>query len=193
MSSDSREIEEWLHQLAGALTSISAPDRDNILRETRSHLRELISTGVPPAAALARFGSAEEYAQRFVQEIQMEGVLRSRDTRALLHVVTSQEGDRVTAMLALIGIAALGVLALVSAITLLFKIFDPVHAWVWRGTHGFFLIGIIADPTMATELLGIWLYPLCIGGLALSWLSARMLLLWAATRIVRSRSAALPR
>ncbi len=69
MSTDPAEIEEWLHQLESSLASMSSPERDNILEEARSHLRESLAAGCTPSAALARFGSAEDYAQRFVDEM----------------------------------------------------------------------------------------------------------------------------
>lgn len=193
MSSDPPEIEEWLRRLKWSLASMPAPERDNILGEARSHLREVLAAGCTPPAALARFGRADDYAQSFVDEMQIAGALGSRDTGALLHVVTSQLNRSLVATLAGIGIAALGVLALLAVVMLIAKLSDPMHAGMWRGMHGLFLIGKIKDPAAATELLGLWLYPLCVGVLALSWMSSRMLLLWAVRRIARSREAISPR
>ncbi len=185
MSSDPAEIEEWLRRLKWSLGSMSSPESDNILEEARSHLRERLATGCTPSAALAGFGRAEDYARRFLDEMQIVGALGSQDTGALLGVVTSQVHRNFVATLALTGIAALGVLALVALLMLIFKLSDPVHEGVWRGPH-IFLIGKIRNPVEATELLGIWLYPLCVGVLALSWSGGRMLLLWAVRRIARN-------
>jgi hypothetical protein len=192
MSSDPAEIEEWLRRLKSALASMPSPERDNILEETRSHLRERLVAGDTPSDALAGFGSPEDYAQCFVDEMRMEGALRSKDTGALLHVVTSQINRNIVAALAGIGIAVFGVFSFFAVVTLIAKVFDPVRAGVWRYPHGGFTIGIV-NPADATELLGFWLYPLCAGVLALSWLGGRMLLLWAVRRIARNRGATLRR
>jgi uncharacterized membrane protein len=192
MSSDPAEIEEWLRRLKSALASMALPERDNILEETRGHLRERLVAGDTPADALAGFGSPEDYAQCFVDEMRMEGALRSKDTGALLHVVTSQINRNIVAALAGIGIAVFGVFAFFAVVTLIAKIFDPVRAGVWRFPQGGLTIGLV-NPADATELLGMWLYPLCVGVLALSWLGGRMLLLWAVRRIARNRGATLRR
>jgi hypothetical protein len=192
MSSDPVEIEEWLRRLKSALASMPLPERDNILEETHSHLRERLVAGDTPSDALAGFGSSEDYAQCFVDEMRMEGALRSKDTGALLHVVTSQINRNFVAALTGIGIAVLGVFSFAAVGMLIAKVFDPVRAGVWRYPHGGFTIGIVS-PADATELLGFWLYPLCVGVLALSWLGGRTLLLWAVRRIARNHGATLRR
>ena len=120
------------------------------------------------------------------------GALGSQNTGALLHVVTSQINRNFVATLAGFGIAVLGVFSFFAVVTLIAKVFDPVHAGVWQYPHGGFTIGI-DNGADATELLGIWLYPLCVGVLALSWLAGRMLLLWAVRRIARNHGATLRR
>jgi uncharacterized membrane protein len=188
MSSDPAEIEAWLRRLKWSLASMPAPERDNILDEARSHLREVLAKGCTPAAALKRFGRAEDYARHFVEEMQIMGALGSRDSRALLQVLTSQLSGSIVGTLAVIGMAALGVFALAAVLMLTLKILDPAHTGLWRGAHAFF-IGKIDNPAEATDLLGIWLYPMCVGVLALCWMSCRMLLVRTVSRIARSRAA----
>ena len=183
MSSDPPEFEEWLHRLSESLASLSAPERHNILQETRSHLRELLAAGCTPSAALGRFGSAEGYAQRFVDEMRREGAPQQQETRAPLHAGTSHVNSTFVASVAVIGFAVLGVLALMAVVTLIFKLSDPVHTGVWRLRPSGWIVGKIRNTAEGSDLLGIWLYPLCVGVLALSCLSGRML----ARRIVRNR------
>ncbi|MGH8217481.1 MAG: HAAS signaling domain-containing protein [Steroidobacteraceae bacterium] len=193
MSTDPTEIQEWLRQLESSLASMSSPERKNILEEARSHLRERLAAGCTPSAALAGFGSPDDYAQRFVDEMQIESALGSKDTGALLHVVKRETNRDLVATLAGIGIAVLGVLSFAAVVTLIAKLSDPVHAGVWLLRPSGWIVGTVRKipPADATELLGNWLYPLCGGVLALSWLSGRMLLLWAVRRIARGRGAAL--
>lgn len=185
MSSDPPEIDEWLRRLTWSLASMSSPERDNIVEETRSHLREVVAAGRTPSAALAGFGRAEDYARRFIDEMQIVGALGSQDTGALLRVIAGQIHRSLIAALAAIGIAALAALALTSVLMIILKLSDPVHAGLWRGAHQFFL-GKIDDPGEATELLGTWLYPLCVAVLALTWFTGRLLLLWTVRRIARN-------
>lgn len=168
MTSDPAEIEEWLRRLKWSLASMSSTERDDIVEETRGHLREVLAAGRTPSAALAGFGRAEDYARRFIDEMQIVGALGSQDTGALLYVVARQVNRSLVAALAVIGIVALSLLALIAVLMLVLKLSDPVHAGLWRGAHQFF-IGKIDNPANATELLGSWLYPLCAGVLALSW------------------------
>lgn len=188
MSSDPAQIEAWLRRLNWSLASMPPPERHNILDEARSHLREVLAKGCTPAAALERFGRAEDYAQHFLDEMRIMGALGSRDTGALLRVLTGQVSGSLVGTLAVIAIAALGVLALAAILILVVKVSDPVHTGLWRGSHTFF-IGKIDNPAEATDLLGIWLYPLCVGVLALCWLSGRMLLVRAVRRMARNRAA----
>jgi uncharacterized membrane protein len=195
MSTDPAEIEEWLRQLQSSLASMSSPERDNILEEARSHLRERLVAGGSPSAALAGFGSPEDYAQCFVEEMRTEGALRSKDTGALLHEVPNQIKGNLAVTLGEIGIGVLGVLSFLAVATLIVKLSDPAHAGVWLLRPSGLIVGKIGKiPSAdATELLGIWLYPLCVGVLALSWLSGRVLLLWVVRQIARSRGAGLRR
>lgn len=176
-----------MHQLRHSLASMSSPERDSILEEARSHLRELLAAGCTPRAALARFGRAEDYAQRFVDEMETEGAMGSRGTGARLHVAGRQINSAFVPTLAAIGIAALGVFSFVAIVMLIAKLSDPVHAGVWRFPNGGLMIGKIRNPSEGTDLLGIWLYPACVGILALSGLIGRTLLLWAVRQLAHGR------
>lgn len=188
MMSSIPEIEEWLRRLKWSLASMPSAERDDIVEETRTHLREVLAAGGTPSAALAGFGRAEDYARRFIDEMRIVRALGSDDTIALLHVIARQMSRSLVAALAAIGIAALSVLALIAVLLPVLKLSDPVHAGLWRGVHQFF-VGKIDNPADATELLGIWLYPLCVGVLALCWLVGRLILLWAVRRLARARGA----
>ena len=187
MSADPAEVEEWLRQLKESLASMSSPERDNILKEARSHLCERLAAGCTPSAALAGFGSPEDYAQRFVEEMQTGDALRSTDTAAHPPVIANPTNRTFVATLAGVGIAVLGVLSCVAVLLLIAKLFDPVHVGVWRLRPNGLIVGKIRNPAEGADLLGTWLYPFCVGVLALSGMGCRALLLWAARQLAGGR------
>ncbi|HEU4600632.1 MAG TPA: hypothetical protein VFS24_01630 [Steroidobacteraceae bacterium] len=84
------------------------------------------------------------------------------------------------------GVVSLSLIAIAAIAMLTLKLADPVHAGVWRDAHQF-VIGKIADPASATELLGSWLYPLCVGVVPMSWATGRFIRRVLATRITPAR------
>jgi hypothetical protein len=181
------EMEAWLRRLGWSLASMPSTERDDIVEEARSHLREVLAAGRTPAEALAGFGRPEDYARRFIEERDIAGALASQGTGALLHVLARQVNRSVVAAIAAIGLIALSVIGLVAVVMLIVKLTDPVHAGLWRGSHQFF-IGKIDDPANARELLGAWLFPLCACVLMLAWLIGRWILLWAVRGLARTHS-----
>jgi hypothetical protein len=190
MSSDPAQVEEWLRRLKWSLASLSPSERDDIVAETRGHLREVLAAGRTPSAALAGFGRPEEYAQRFIDDIQIVGALGSQEMGPLLRVVGRQVNRRLVAVGAALGTVALSLLALIAVTMLVLKLSDPVHAGLWCGANQFF-IGKIDNPADATELLGFWLYPVCVGILTFCWIIGRLTLLSAVRTLARTRGAIL--
>jgi uncharacterized membrane protein len=164
---------------------MSSTERDDIVEETRGHLREVLAAGRTPATALAGFGRPEDYARRFIDEMDIAGALASQSTGALLRVVARQINRSVVAAIAAIAFIALSLVGVIAVMMLILKLTDPVHAGLWRGAHQFF-IGKIDDPANATELLGTWLYSLCVCVLALTWLIGRWTLIWAVRGLART-------
>lgn len=191
MNSDSAEIGMWLRRLKWSLASLPSAERDDIVEETRSHLREVVAAGRAPSEALMAFGAPEDYGRRFIDEMNIVAALGSQDTRALLYVVARQVNRSLIAALAVICIAGLVLLALIAISMLALKLFDPVHVGLWRGANQFF-IGKIDNPANATELLGFWLYPLCTGVLASIWLIGRLTLLFVVRRLARAGARGCP-
>ena len=66
---------------------------------------------------------------------------------------------------------------------------DPAEVEEWLRQlppHGL-LVGKIRNPAEGADLLGTWLYPFCVGVLALSGAGCRALLLWAARQLAGGR------
>jgi hypothetical protein len=186
MSDDPVEIQEWLRRLKWSLAAIAPFERDDIVEETRAHLRETMAKGATPSAALAGFGRPEDYARRFVDDMEVSGALGSQSTGAMLSVVGRRIHRSVVAAFTGGTILILSMFAFAALVMLAYKLSDPVHAGLWRNAHQFF-IGKIDNPASATDLLGNWLYPLAAATLALAWLIGRFILLWAVRSLARDR------
>lgn len=186
MSGEPAEIQTWLRQLKWSLASVPSPERDDILAETRAHLEEAIASGRTPAEALQGFGAPEEYARRFVDEMDVAGALGSQKAGAMLSVIGRRIHRSVVAAAAAVALVVLVLLAFTALTMFVFKLSDPVHAGLWRNAHEFF-IGKIDNPASATDLLGNWLYPLMVAVLFAAWLLGRLILLGAMRALARPR------
>lgn len=176
------DIERWLRQLSWALSAMPAQDRDDIVAESRSHLHEVIAAGQPPRQALAGFGDARDYAAQFVDEMEIAGALATRKFGPLFFAVGRRVHRSVLAAAALGVVLALLTVSLVAAAVLLYELKDPVHTGLWSGGGNYF-IGIIDDPRVARDLLGMWIYPLGVAAIASSLLLGRLVLVRAVRRL----------
>jgi hypothetical protein len=67
----------WLRRLEWALHALPTKDRDDIVRETCSHIEERIAQGVGEPQILASLGNADDYAQSFLDEFELSQALGS--------------------------------------------------------------------------------------------------------------------
>jgi len=169
------EIQNWLRRFKWSLAAIPSPERDDIVAEVAAHLHESLCAGKSPAAVLHQFGSPENYAPYFIDEIELSSALSSQHSGAMIAAVLNRVHR--SAIAAALGIALLFLGAIFfTALTAAFlKLWDPAHVGLWH--HGrLFFIGKIDDPASARELLGFWLYPCAFVAIALSWLAGRFVL-----------------
>lgn len=186
MSDDTPEIQDWLRRLKWSLTSVPSPERDDIVQETHAHLREAIAGGQTSGAVLAGFGTPEEYARQFVDEMDVSRALGSGRPAAMFATVVRRMHRSFIATLAFLAVFILGCAALGIGYTVVMKIVDPQHAGLWMGRTQFF-IGTIDDPTSAHELLGYSLFPVAamlFGGI---WQLGRLILTRTLRHLAQSR------
>lgn len=183
---DDRAVADWLRRLKWALTRMPSPEREDIVEETRGHLEERIAAGASPAEALAAFGPAETYAHRFLDEMDVAAALGSRRTGDVLGVVLRRLNRSLVAVLAFLIVLFVGGVALGLVVAGVWKLFDPAHVGVWIEGSSFW-IGDIDDPSAGRELVGLWLYPITVAGVAAAWFVCRAVLLWAVRTLAPSR------
>jgi len=154
------EIESYLAGLDGALRGVRREERDEILREIRTHILDSLpnnpQTGVD--AVLRRLGAPERLAEQYQTEFLLTQASHSFSPWLLLSSAwrwahTGVRGFAVF-MVAMVGyVTAAGFL-----ISALLKPFMPneVGLWVGRGTFGF---GDLGHRAGVHEVLGSWYIP----------------------------------
>jgi len=180
-----RDAEDWLRRFKWALATMPASERDDIVAETRAHVAERLAQGQAALEVLAGFGEPDAYARHFIDEMELARVMGSQGSGAMLNAVLRRAHRSSVAAGALLLVLAMAAVAFPIVMTAINKLFDPVHAGLWRGPNEFF-IGIIDQPENAQELLGVWIYPLAGLCLALIWLAIRFVLVWAVKSLART-------
>jgi len=186
MIAEDTDVGRWLDRLNWALASVPAPEREDIVEETRGHLTESIASGLSPHDALASFGAAETYARKFLDDIELSGALGSQRSGAMLSVLARRVHKSLVAAFGFFLVVVLGGIAFGAALTAIVKIFDPAHAGLWVGPR-IFGLGITDDPSHARELLGNWIFPVTALIVALCWILGRMVLLWSLRTLAKAR------
>lgn len=185
-TADDRAVAEWLRRLTWALSRMPSPEREDIVLEARGHLEDRIAAGATAAEVLAAFGSAESYAHRFLDEMDVAAALGSRRLGDVFGVVANRLNRSLVALLAFLVVLFVGGIALGLAVAGIWKLFDPAHVGIWIEGRSFW-IGNIDDPAAGRELVGLWLYPITLAGVAFAWLVCRAVLLWAVRTLAPTR------
>lgn len=172
----------WLRRFKWALKRMPSPEREDIVEETRAHVAERMAGGMTAAQALGNFGTPEDYARKFMDEMYLSAAAGSGNPGDSLRAVVRLVTRSGVAALAFFVVLCVGSLGVGCVITFVWKIFDPSHVGLWIGGQTFAL-GVVDDAEGAQERIGNWLFPLMIGVATLSWLICRWVLIWAVRTI----------
>ncbi len=184
-AADTKSVEAWLRRLKWALAGMPSPEREDIVEETRVHLRERIDSGQGAAEALAPFGEPEAYARGFIDEMELSGLLARPRVAGLLAATARRAHKSLVAALAFFAVIILASLGIGVLVTAVWEVFDPVHAGLWIAP-GELHFGVVDDPIRGRELLGPWIYPVSLAIAALCWVLGRLTLI-SALRTIRRR------
>ena len=176
------EIEGYLKHLRWALAGLPAEDRDEIVRETRSHLFDRCAGPRPrPFAEVAReLGTAEEYGRRFLANYNLSVALGSGSAPRMLRAAAMFLGRGLWATAGFFVFVVLYIVTAGFALVAGLKLVIPDQVGLWTSTaRPLFVLGAIATPNDPTlrEHLGGWIVPLC--------LAAATLLYWGTTALLR--------
>lgn len=177
----------WLRQLDWALHALPARERDDIVRESRSHIEERISQGMGEPQVLASMGFPDDYAQKFLDEFDLSQALGSRKLPAMMGVAAQRIHRSVIAAAAFTWVLLLGLFAAGVTVTAAMHFLDPAHWGFWVSSH-MLLIGHVDDPKEARELLGAGIYPAAVVTLVVCWIVGRAALLGALRAIAYRKS-----
>ena len=156
-------ISDYLSRLETAMGRISAQDKEDILREIRTHILDSVAGSTNGEAALDRvlglLGTPEELAGRYRTECQLTRASRSFSPWLLLGTCWgwAKLGVKGTVafLVALFGYAtALGLI-----VAMFLKPFMPAKIGTWVGPEGFVAVGVPAHPEVMHELLGNYFVP----------------------------------
>jgi uncharacterized membrane protein len=178
--------DQWLRRLEWALSALPVKDRDDIVRETRSHIEERLAQGMSEQQVLASLGDGDDYAQSFLDEFELSRALGSRRLPEMTRVAAAWAHRSIAAAAAFTWVLLIALYAAGVVLTAVMDFVDPVHWGFWVSKH-MVLIGHVDDPAVARELLGAGIYPFAVGSLIVCWISGRSALL-GSLRIVARRS-----
>jgi hypothetical protein len=177
----------WLRRLDWALHALPTKDRDDIVRETRSHIEERINQNMAESQILASLGDADDYAQSFLDEFELSQALGSRKLPAMIGAAARWIHRSVAAAAAFTSVLLLGLFAAGVILTAVMHFLDPVHWGLWVSKR-MLLIGHVDDPSVARELLGAGIYPFAVGSLIVCWIAGRAALLGSLRVVARRNS-----
>lgn len=172
---DQTQLDHWLRRLGWALGSLPAGERDDIVRETRSHIEDRIAAGAPVDRVLSDFGPAERHARQFVDEMQAYEALGSQGGVKLAWFVANRAHRSLAAAATLLLLLLLIVAAIITLGLVGLEVYDPARTGVWVGP-GTGFVGLIADPSLGREVLGPWLFPAAALVLTVIFVTGRLLL-----------------
>jgi uncharacterized membrane protein len=166
---------------------LPAKDRDEIVRETYSHIEERVAQGMGEPQILASLGNADDYAQSFLDEFELSQALGSRKLPAMIRAAARWVHRSVAAAVAFTSVLLLGVFAGGVVLTAAMHFLDPTHWGLWVSSH-MLLIGHVDDPSEARELLGAGIYLFAVGSVIVCWIAGRTALLGSLRVVARRNS-----
>ena len=103
---DERRLEDWLRRFRWALASMPLSDRDDIVEETRAHVRERLHEGARLSDVLDALGPPDAYARGFIDEMDLSGALASQRPKAMFGAVLRRAHRSAVAAFAFLVLAA---------------------------------------------------------------------------------------
>jgi hypothetical protein len=155
---DRDTIETWLKALDGALSSLAAPQRADVIAEARGHLEERLAAGLSAESALHGFGTAKTYAQGFVDQHALDTALNSKRITVMVTTLAGFTSRSIIAFFGLMGALLFGGIALGSVVSIVLKTINPAAIGMWVEPGKRYTLGTVADQAGATDIAGNWVY-----------------------------------
>ncbi len=179
--------DDYLRKLSWAMAAIPDDCRTEIVVETRTHIDERLEAGSELSEILSSLGDPVVYAERFLDEYEVTAAIGKSDTTGLVAIVFDRFFSNWWVALSTLVCLTLWSLTLVVGVVAILKIFNASTVGLWQG-DGFFIFGIIDSPESGKELLGLWLYPIVVVAVSISWFCTRRLSLFALRKYLKHRN-----
>lgn len=191
MSTDTlpSEAEEFLRQLRLGLVTLPQEEREDIVAEVRSHLRDRHASGKEPL--LEGFEGAQTFASQFLSEAALRGALARGTTFGLGKALLVGAKTGTSVLLMVVPLMALQLIGAALVVVGALKPFMPSRVGLFVDMQGRFVaLGAYGGEVQGLrELLGFWAVPLfVVGGIGLLWVGNRALRLLAARRLTSMRT-----
>ncbi len=170
------EVENFLRCFRRGLAALPPDIREDLVGELRSHFEERLAEGkldLPGA-----FGSAEDYASRFVDAQALRAAATRDNPLKLIAALLGRVRATAFVVFVVLPLAVLEIIGLALAAIGFCKPFSSGHIGLFLEADGRFgALGWVSDPGSMREMLGYAVMPVFIfSGLLLFWLCNRLLL-----------------
>ncbi len=177
MNKSSRtEAEDFLRRFRRGLDALPADIREDLVGELRSHFEERL--GEDRLDLPGSFGSAEDYASRFVDAQALRAATTRDNPIKLIAALLGRVKATAFVIFVVLPLAVLEIIGLALIVIGFSKPFSNSHIGLFFGADGRFrALGWVSDPGSMREMLGYAVMPVFIfSGLLLFWLCNRLLL-----------------
>lgn len=162
------ELERYLRRLRYALRPLPSEEREEIVREVRSHFLDRVESSGADRVASVRstaqaLGPPEEYARTFVRDYRVTAALTDGSGFAMLYEVVRLAGSGMRWLVGLMLFLIVFGVAVGLVVVGLLKLVFPESVGLWYASDlGVLGMGWVDASTAAEarELLGYWIVPL---------------------------------
>jgi len=125
------DVSTWLDSLNKALDGLPEAEREEVMAEAQAHIRDRLDQGLTGAQSLDGFGSADAYAEDFLDTYRVERALEGRHHGQMIATLWTLWQRRLNALFGLVGAVGFSLLA-VGGLTLgIARLLMPGRVQIW--------------------------------------------------------------
>lgn len=145
----------YLAEMRSALAPLSNDLREDILEETRCHIRDRIEAGASDSEIMNSLGDPALYAAKFLDAFEINNEKLQNTPPHMLKALLSFGAHSLFAGIALVGIIVMWAPTLLMLLFSVLKVLNPLNVGLWRGGDDYFMG--VNNSAGAEEVLGWWL------------------------------------
>lgn len=177
----------YLRQLRAGLSTLSEPEKADIVSEVESHFRDKLARGERDVTA--GFDPPVDYARQFLEEKALTHAVATGSPYALGRALLGGAGNVMETLLVAVPLALVQVIGVLTLVIGLIRPFYASHTGMFTNDAGHVALVGIGRTDGLHDVLGIWTTPVFIGTSALVLFFARRAsLALAKRRLAHSRT-----